>query len=694
MPPHSTPPNTADHLDLLVDMGLDRRDAYRLRALLASPAPDTLEPGDLSDASPLKIALCALLVAATIFRDFTDAIRLLLAFIEPRQRTLDPFDLGRYLHLKGFVAWRLDDAVFFATRALNQSVQVLRDLGSPPARSYLCRVHDTFGQILAQQGLLEDARHELVLALEGRRHEQDEGGLALTLGNLGRLCVDAGDWAAGIGYLLEDLSIVERISPEKTALRAMLTGYIGTALMHDARYDEAREKFEASAELATRAEDPMGRALAEIGLGWLAVRRDLPQEVADRADKARSLLARSMSIPRFRDEAYARVTHLEAAATLRIGDVARAVELFRDAHAKMSKSGGISSVDRASILYDLAQALLVAGESREASLRLREALRCLDATAAERMRTEMETELKLRFPDAWLLHSAGRFVGQEQIEFLLGEAGRGGFRGEKKEIAILFSDVQGFTSLSEKLSPEEVVSLLNDLLSHMTRCIEGVGGMVDKFIGDAVMAVFSLPSSHTNDAERSVMAALSMRTELAWINRRLGESTPLALGIGIHFGHVVAGLIGSPQKRSYTVIGDVVNTASRLEGMSKQLGASILVSQEIVDRLDHKERFLLRPLGRFVPKGRSGAIRVYDVMGERDASASTAAIEDEINRATNALDAFAGRRFDEAAIAFRSLAHDCPDHATGYELLARRSEHHIVSPPPTIWDGEVELHEK
>ena len=288
-------------------------------------------------------------------------------------------------------------------------------------------------------------------------------------------------------------------------------------------------------------------------------------------------------------------------------------------------------------------------------------------------------------------------MGQDQIEFLLREAGRGGFRGANKEVAILFSDIRGFTSISEQFSPADLVVFLNDYLGHMTRCVQQYGGMVDKFIGDAVMAIFSMPDPRPDDAERALMSALLMSSELERFNRAMPEGTPrLAAGIGVHFGLVVAGLIGSPQKRSYTVIGDAVNTGARLEGMTKMLGASILVSGELLDRLPDPDRFIVRPLGRYLPKGRAQPVAVFDLMGEDDGSAWQSELKAEIAEIRAAFAFFEKRDFARAVAGFEALAVRTvhTKRADGYQFLIAEIQALVDAPPPPSWDGSIVLTEK
>jgi len=231
----------------------------------------------------------------------------------------------------------------------------------------------------------------------------------------------------------------------------------------------------------------------------------------------------------------------------------------------------------------------------------------------------------------------------------------------------------------------------------MTLCVERCHGMVDKFIGDAVMAVFSLPVPHPDtDAERAVLAALMMRDELERFNRKLSPGTPhIATGIGLHTGPVVAGLIGSPQKRSYTVIGDAVNTASRLESLTKHLGASILISDEVSRRLPNPDRFLLRPLGSYRLKGKDTPVVITDVMGEDDGSSFVRPLKEEIAQVGAALQRLQAGDFAAASAGFTALAAHVGHaiRARGYRFLADTASAYSAQ-PPDAWDGVIEMVDK
>jgi adenylate cyclase len=221
--------------------------------------------------------------------------------------------------------------------------------------------------------------------------------------------------------------------------------------------------------------------------------------------------------------------------------------------------------------------------------------------------------------------------------------------------------------------------------------------MVDKFIGDAVLAVFSLPVPHPDtDAERAVLAALMMWDELERFNRKLPPGTPrLATGIGLHTGPVVAGLIGSPQKRSYTVIGDAVNTASRLENLTKHLGASILISDEVSRRLPNPARFLLRPLGSYRLTGKDTPVVIADVMGEDDGSSFVQPLKEAIAQIGAALQRLQVGDFAAASAGFAALVAHVGNaaRALGYRFLADTARAYSAQPPES-WDGVIDMLDK
>jgi adenylate cyclase len=202
----------------------------------------------------------------------------------------------------------------------------------------------------------------------------------------------------------------------------------------------------------------------------------------------------------------------------------------------------------------------------------------------------------------------GKVVSPEVAsELLKGDIELG---GEEREVTVLFSDVRGFTSLCEGQSPKQILSLLNEYFSAITAVIEANGGVVDKFIGDAVMALFGAPVAQADATERAIRTAFGMEQALAGVNASFAQRglPPIAIGIGINTGKVVAGNMGSPSRLNYTVIGDGVNLASRLEGLTKQYGTTIIVSEACVHAAP---AFAYRELGVTQVKGRQEPVRIF-----------------------------------------------------------------------------------
>jgi adenylate cyclase len=210
----------------------------------------------------------------------------------------------------------------------------------------------------------------------------------------------------------------------------------------------------------------------------------------------------------------------------------------------------------------------------------------------------------------------GRFVNKEVAEMVLnGELKLG---GEKKNCAIFFSDIRSFTAISEKLDPQEVVEFLNAYMTEMVHCVNVTHGTVDKFIGDAVMATWGAAFSRGNDAENAVNGALMMRSALIKFNEgRGGDKKPIIkIGCGLNYGPVVAGQIGSSDKMEYTVIGDAVNLASRVETLNKPFGTDLLISEDLY--LIVKDIFKVEKMKAIKVKGKSAPQTIYAVLGRFD----------------------------------------------------------------------------
>ncbi|WKZ29633.1 MAG: adenylate/guanylate cyclase domain-containing protein [Patescibacteria group bacterium] len=262
--------------------------------------------------------------------------------------------------------------------------------------------------------------------------------------------------------------------------------------------------------------------------------------------------------------------------------------------------------------------------------------------------------------------------------------------GERREATILFSDIRGFTTLSERLSPEELVALLNEYLTAMTTVILDHEGVVDKYIGDAIMAFWNAPAAQEDHAVRAARTALGMRDRLetlraSWKERALPD---VRVGIGLNCGDVVIGNMGSEQRFDYTAIGDEVNLSSRLESLTKYYGVTILISEAVRRKLG--EDFFCRRLDLVTVKGKEKPVAVYELMGE------TARVDDKTRELAARFDAalvsYVARRWDEAEAAFQDLSERFDDHAS--RLYVERCRVFRAEPPAPDWDGRFIAKEK
>lgn len=208
----------------------------------------------------------------------------------------------------------------------------------------------------------------------------------------------------------------------------------------------------------------------------------------------------------------------------------------------------------------------------------------------------------------------GKFVNEEVAKMVMrGDLALG---GESKTATVFFSDIRSFTSISEKLTPHEVVGFLNEYMTLMVEIVHKYNGVVDKFIGDAIMAIWGAPVTRPNDVENAVNATLEMRAALQKFNVGRGAKNKpiIRIGMGLNTGEVLAGQIGSNDRLEYTVIGDTVNLSSRIEGLNKTFGTDILISEHTYELV--KKKFTCVPLEKIKVKGKDSAQRVFAVLGK------------------------------------------------------------------------------
>jgi len=211
----------------------------------------------------------------------------------------------------------------------------------------------------------------------------------------------------------------------------------------------------------------------------------------------------------------------------------------------------------------------------------------------------------------------GKYISPEVAKKVLNDKDGVALKGERRECVVMFTDIRGFTAMSENALPEKIVADLNEYFTLMVDVVDNYGGILDKFIGDAIMAVFGAPVPDPEDPLRAVKAALEMRTRLKKINEAFkARGLPeLRTGIGLHSGQVVAGNMGHAERMEYTVIGDTVNLASRLESMTKELKCDVILSEDLYHQV---ERFVTaEPLHKIKVKGRDQEVMVYRLIDLR-----------------------------------------------------------------------------
>ena len=264
--------------------------------------------------------------------------------------------------------------------------------------------------------------------------------------------------------------------------------------------------------------------------------------------------------------------------------------------------------------------------------------------------------------------------------------------GQAVEATVLFSDIRGFTTHSEKLGPQGTVAMLNEYFTLMVDCIQAEGGMLDKFIGDAIMAGFGIPVAHDDDVDRAMRASINMIRELGrWnVQRTSDGKAPIDIGIGLNTDMVVSGNIGSKKRMDYTMIGDGVNLASRLESACKQYGAHILISEFTYRKL--RGTYRAREIDLVVVKGKTQPVGIYEIL-DYHTDKTYPQLSDAMGYFRDGLGKYRAREFDSARTLFdKVLAINPADKAA--KLYVERCEHLIATPPPEEWAGVWVMEEK
>lgn len=257
--------------------------------------------------------------------------------------------------------------------------------------------------------------------------------------------------------------------------------------------------------------------------------------------------------------------------------------------------------------------------------------------------------------------------------------------GQSTMATVLFSDIRGFTTISEKLGPQGTVALLNEYFTLMVDCIAQEEGMLDKFIGDAIMAAFGIPVGHDDDADRAVRASIAMiRALWAWNALRVEEGKPpVDMGIGLNSDTVVSGNIGSKKRMDYTIIGDGVNLASRLESACKQYGARILVSQFTMAQL--RGTYRTREIDLVVVKGKTQPVAVFEIL-DYHTEETYPNLVDALAYFRDGLAKFRQAKWQGAIKQFEQVLALNPEDKAA-KLYLQRCQQLAENPPDADWDG-------
>jgi adenylate cyclase len=284
----------------------------------------------------------------------------------------------------------------------------------------------------------------------------------------------------------------------------------------------------------------------------------------------------------------------------------------------------------------------------------------------------------------------GQYVPPELVREMARNPAHYSLAGQSAELTVMFADIQGFTRMAEALTPRQVTQLMNEYLGAMTAVIQRRRGTLDKYIGDAIMAFWGAPVEDADHAGDAVATALQMQSALAELNRGLVERgwQPLKIGIGINTGQMTVGDMGSNVRKAYTVMGDAVNIASRLESLTRHYGVGIIVGD---DTRRGAAGVAFREIDRVRVKGRQGTLAIHEPIAE--AGGLTKAQSEELARWHQALAAYREQDWDTAQAGLEALSAQVPD-CPLYRLFLARIAHFRTSPPDAGWEGVASFETK
>lgn len=536
-----------------------------------------------------------------------EALRLLESSPVTRQTTAPGPELGQWLHYRGLL--QADAGEFSqAERLYFRAFEHYREINHEPGLAEVC---DSLANLLLRRGKSRAALRFAQLALDLKRRAGDRYGEAIALGTLGRIHLQQARYAEARTAFAGDLAIARDLD-DQAGVGIALNSLAEAALL-DKDMPAALAAFQES---RSGARGPINAMHAEAGLARLHLMVNDLGAAMEACDRLADLLAATPSVrglPHL-------LIGLRGAVAVRRGDANAGERLLRDAIDALQRQNFASNT--IPFLYELRDHYQKQGATARAVEVMAQALDLWSVAGAERGVRDVEEWLRVVDSPGLTRLALERHFPSHLVQDIV-QGRLAATEPHVQQVTVLFSDLRDYTALSENTAPTELVELLNEWFTEATLAVQRHGGTVDKFIGDAVMALFGVPEERTDAPAAATRAAIDMRDALMALNLRqkvLGGPT-LRIGIGIDTGEALVGFIGSHLRQSYTAIGTVVNTASRLEGKTKDYpGCDILISQAVEDgqrKLGVAETAFL---GQTKVKGLQQEIAVYHVLGLRQSA--------------------------------------------------------------------------
>ncbi len=534
-----------------------------------------------------------------------EALSILLESPVAKQKGITGIPMGQFFHYRGLIEADRGE-LNYAERMLFRSHQMYQEVQYEPGMAEVC---DSLANLLLKRGKAKSALTFARTSLELKKKLGDRLGEAITWGTIGRGYMLHARYDDAADAFRNDLEIAFELNDAR-GIGIMLNSLGDVAFLQN-NYEGAARCYRENLEAQRGAYSDI---YSHLGLARVCIVNGKLEEADECSRQMAELINQGLNSHGLPDA----LTGLRGAIAWRKGDIAVGERLMIESVEALVKRG--QGMETIPLLYELRDLYQSQGDRAKAVDVMARALDLLSECGSERGIEDVEQWLRsVDSPGLTRLALERHFPSWLVEDILGGRMKKPPTR--KQEVAVLFSDVRGYTNLTEGLPPEEVVELLNEWFGEATRAIRKYNGTVDKFIGDAVMAVFGVPEPRDDASADAVRAAIEMLEALVAMNLRqkaLG-GPELRVGVGIDTGVAVVGYIGSHLRRSYTAIGDVVNTASRLESATKNYpGCDILIS----DRAERGQRLYnvaeTAFLGNAALKGKEQKVGLYQVLGLRE----------------------------------------------------------------------------